>query len=415
MQYVAAIASRYGALAIQFLLVLLVTHALPQEMAGQYFVAFGLVATLFCITGLGLPDGLVKTIGDQIADGNLGLIRSALWRTLLVGGLSGVLLFGLGAAVSVIFGAAPVLAGLTATWCLLYGLVFVVAQCLVALRHSGLGSFFFYSSTNIFYLLTSIPYLLLAQDPQLDRLLSLSLLAATLSLALALGALWRLTRQLPQSDEKAELRAAFEIGGFIAVSRFLQSALFWIPVWVTTLYLGEAQAAVIGTAGRLLVAVAAVVAALRFSVRPAIVAAAAANDWPAIERTGRKIALFASASTVCAMFGTWLLGQWAIAMLFEPGYAAVWPVLLVLLLGALGETIGGPVDEVLKLTGYGKVVLFGLIATALGETLLAVLLSPFGLLGIASAQAAAFWLMYAFQIFYLNRVRCVLIIPWRFK
>ncbi|WP_122519420.1 lipopolysaccharide biosynthesis protein [Pannonibacter phragmitetus] len=411
MQYVAAIASRYGALAIQFLLVILVTHALPQDMAGQYFVAFGLVATLFCITGLGLPDGLVKTIGDQISDGKLGLIRSALWRTLLVSGLSGLFLFGLGAAVSVFFGANPVLAGLTATWCLLYGLVFVVAQCLVALRHPGLGSFFFYSSTNIFYLLTSIPYLLLARNPQLGGLLSLSLIAATLSLALALGALWRRTRQLPPSDERAELRAAFEIGGFIAVSRLVNAAIYWVPVWAAGLLLTSTDAAIMATAGRLLIGVTAVVAAVRFSVRPSIVAAAQAGDWARIEGQGQRIALATTTLTSIALVGCYAIGEPILQIFFPPEYASSWIILIILLIGALSEAAGGTVDEILKMTGHSIFVLLALIWVVIFEAILCFMASNFGLLGISSAQSFSFFLYYSLLIIFLYKKKGILILP----
>ncbi|CAD7026863.1 hypothetical protein RHAB21_01307 [Pseudorhizobium halotolerans] len=412
MQYVAAISARYGALAIQFLLVLLVTDALPQDEAGKYFVAFGLATTLYCLPGLGLPDGLIKTVGLQLSNGSRFSIKTTLWRTISYSFISGAALLATGFYLGIVLGIDPQYALLTTIWCLSFGFLFVVTQCLVSLRRAGLAAFFFYTSTNIFSFFTSIPYLILKADPQLSVLLALNVVAASLSLVFALGALWRHTRRLPHTSGSAELRSVLQAGWFIAVSRFLQSALFWIPVWVATLCLGEAEAAVIGTAGRLVVAVAAVVAALRFSVRPAIVAAAAANDWRAIENTGRKIALFASASTVAAIVGTWFSGQWAIALLFGSDYEAVWPVLMVLLFGSLGETIGGPVDEVLKLTSHGKIVVFGLVATAATEAVLAVLLSPLGLLGIASAQAAAFWLMYSFQIFYLNRVERVLILPF---
>lgn len=409
-RYLIAIGSRYGALATQFILVLLVARTLPQDQAGQYFVSFGLVATVFCLAGAGIPDGLVKTVGEDIASGRVGRIRDAILRGGLISMVTALLGCGFGSIAFLMTGSDSEYVLLTATWCFLYGLVFFAAQGLVALRAAGLGAFFFYSSTNMYLLITSVPYLLFRQDPTLTELMGCTVVAATLSLITALVFLKR-TLALYTGRERADLMPAFRVGRVIALSRMLQAMIYWIPVWVAGALLGPADASVVATAGRLLVAVTAVVAALRFSVRPVIIAAAAEGDWLSIERIGRRIALFTTTLTLLAMLLMYLIGKPILLFLFGAEYLSAWGVLVVLLFGALGEAFGGPVDEVLKMTGHGSAVFLGLVVTVTLETALAIALSSHGILAIAAAQAAAFCVMYGYQILYLRQKRGILIMP----
>lgn len=410
MRYLSAISSRYGALAVQFIIVLLVANRLPQADAGLYFVAFGIVATLFCLVGLGLPDGLVISFGRAISQGRTTAVRDALRRSLLWGGLSALLLFGGGATLAISLGNDVSYSVMTALWGMLYGMVFVAAQGLIALRSAALGSFFFYSATNLFFLFTSVPYLLLSAVPTLQGLMGMTLLASTCAASSAIVTLWRKARPYRGTD-RADLAPPVRAGAVIAVSRMLQSGIYWVPVWIATLLLGSTEAAVIATAGRLLIAVTAVIAALRFSVRPAIVAAEVEGDWSAIERLGRRISMATTVFTLTAMLGLWLIGKPVLGVLLGADYAAAWGVLMVLLIGALGESFGGPVDEVLKMTGDGQVVLRGLIVTVLLEATLAGLLAGQGIIAIAAAQALAFVGLYAYQVYRLSCLRGIRIMP----
>ncbi|MCT4372280.1 hypothetical protein CLG85_018945 [Yangia mangrovi] len=409
-RYIVAIGARYGALAIQFILVLLVARSLPQAQAGQYFVSFGLVATVFCLAGVGLPDGLVKSVGEDLSRQRADRVHDAIVKSGIISAITALTACALGSLVFLATGAQGDYVLLTAVWCFLYGMIFYAAQALVALRSAGLGAFFFYSSTNMYLLMTSVPYLLFWRDPTLTGLMFCTITAATLSLVTALVFLSRALS--PHTGRaKADLGPAFRTGSVIAVSRMLQAMIYWIPVWVCGALLGAADASVIATAGRLLIAVSAVIAALRFSVRPVIVAAAAEGDWPAIERTGRKIALFTTLLTLLAMLLMALIGKPVLLFLLGEEYAAAWGVLFVLIFGALGEAFGGPVDEVLKMTGHTTAVLLGLLVTVVLETALAIFLSPHGTLAIATAQATAFCAMYMYQVLYLQRKRGILIMP----
>lgn len=412
MAYLAALASRYAALAIQFGIVLLVTRTLPQDEAGRYFLSFGIVATLFCLAGGGLPDGLVKTLGEDIAAGRRGAVRRTIHRAGRVTLATGAALVTLAATLAIALGLDATQVGLTALWGLCSGLLFFVAQILVALRHAGAGSFFFYGATNAALLITSLPYLALAARPTLTGLLLATAMASALALALALVTLGRRLRPYP-AQAPGHLLPAFRAGLPMAAARVLQAMLYWIPVWVAGARLGAAEASVLATAGRLLIAVSALIAALRFSVRPAVVAAAAAGDWPEIKRTGRNLSLLATLATLAAMAGLLGFGQPVLTALFGPEYAGTWALLLILLVGALAEAVGGPVDEILKMTGHAPAVLLGLIVAAGVETALALAFAGQGLAALAWGQSLAFCGLYAFQIHYLRRVSGVLILPGR--
>lgn len=414
MKYALAIGFRYGALAIQFLMVLLVTRTLPQAEAGQYFIAFGIVATIFALAGAGLPDGLVKTLGEDIARGRRKHIRSSLVIAGMITFTSSLVVAALAVAFFVAVGGPLNYIGLTAIWGFCYGMVFFAAQGLVALRFIGLGSYFFYTSTNVLLLVTSFPYLLLATDPNLIGLMTSTVCAAGLSMLAACVMLWSKLAVYPAGGS-ADLRPAFSTGSLIALSRMLQATLYWIPVWVAGVMLGAVDASIVATAGRLLIAVSAVIAAMRFSIRPEIVAASVQGDWPRIERTGRNISFVATLATLLAMLGTWYIGRPVIIFLFGSGYTSAWVVLMILLIGALAEAIGGPVDEILKMTGHTPAVLIGLVATVVIEIVLAFMLSKHGISSLAWAQALSFCGMYAFQIAYLYRQHRCIVLPYPYK
>lgn len=410
MRYSLAITARYGGLAVQFALVLLVANTLPPEAAGRYFVAFGLVTTLFCLVGLGLPDGLVIRLGQALAQGQSDVIKDALHQMRCRAVASAVVLFGIGAGAAIWAGQDPVYCALTAIWAGLYGMVFVAAQGLVALRAAAMGAFFFYSATNLALSASAVPYLLLSATPTLGGLMAVTIGAAALAACAGHLVLWQRARRFA-GNRRIDLGPASRAGGLIALSRVLQSMLYWVPVWVTAAMLGSAEAAIIATAGRLLIGVSAAIAALRFSVRPAIVAAAAAHDWSGIEALGRRISLATTVFTLFAIVTLWLFGRPILDHLLGDAYVAAWPVLMILLLGALAEAFGGPVDEILKMTGNSRAVFYCLIVTIAFETVFSVGFAQHGVRAIAMAQVAGFTLLYGCQIVLLWRVRSVVVAP----
>lgn len=408
-RYVAPIAARYGALAIQFLLVLLITRRLSQADAGTYFICFGLVATTFCLAGLGLPDGLVRYCSHAIATGRDQVVRRLVRRVVLLT-VASCLVIGACAAGFLILDGYPVpIVVLGVLWWFCYAIVFLCAQALVGLDRSSIGSFFFYMSSNVCFLVTSVPYLLLTSPTLLGTLIAtvcgagVSMLAAVIYLNLQLRRF--------KGDEDSDLTPLLRTGAVIALSRVLQAMLYWLPVWVAGAALSTSDAGVMGTAGRLLVAVGAVIAALRFTVRPEIVSAAAHGDWERIERTGRTISAVATVATILALAGVAAVGPYAVDLVFGPSYAAVVPLLLILLVGVLGESLGGPVDEVLKMTGRMVPVFVGLLIAVGIEWFGALLAAPHGLYALAWVQAGTFVAMYGYQLLYLWITSSIVVLP----
>lgn len=411
MRYLSPIASRYGAIVIQFLIVIIVARNLDLHEAGLYFVAFGTVATTFTLAGLGMPDGMVKVVANAIATKNCNSVRPSISRAaaITIASSAAVGLVAALFAMAIGFDASFVTA--VACWWLLYCLVFFLSQILVSLHRPASGTFFAYTAINIAYVFTLVPYLALTQSPTAVGAIwagvAGSFIAAVAACIWALKSLSAFSR----SDSDTAEEGMFRLGASLAASRFLQASLAWIPVWTTAYFLGAEQAAVYSAAGRLMVAVTAVVASLRFAVRPEIIRSAANNDWRSIERLGRVISLGSTALAVLALLAVAILGNFIIPIVFGPDYVRAVPILLILLIGAVGEGIGGPVDEVLKMTGHQTFVLLTLVVAACCTLLLSAVLSGGGAIVVAAAPAFTFCGMYMCQIIYLYRQTGVLIAP----
>ncbi|MFZ2981711.1 MAG: hypothetical protein WA085_11830, partial [Sphingobium sp.] len=169
------------------------------------------------------------------------------------------------------------------------------------------------------------------------------LAAATVSGASAM-ALWALVLTLrsggrPRFRLSPALRQV-AIGIRLAIARTLYGVGLWLPTFLAGILLNPADAGILGTAGRLSVAVSAAMAAVRFSIRPAIVRAAQRDDMDAIAALCGRLGTISLALCIVAMTATLLVGRPAIALAFGPGFDAVVPVLAILLLAVAIECFG---------------------------------------------------------------------------
>lgn len=407
----AAMFSRYGALATQFVIVVLIARCLPQADAGVYLLMFGAVTTTTVFAGFGAPDGLVKHVPELVAHGRRGAVRAAVLRAAVMTALGGgVLLAGL-VGLGLWRGIALPIVATGALWWAGYSIVFFCGQALVALGLEVLGAFVFYALNNLLLVVTTIPYLLFATHPDGLGALCTSVLASALASLVGLAFVARTLAKFP-SDGRQPGAGDARLGLMIATARMFQAALYWVPAWVVAARRGPAEAAVMGTAGRLLIAATAVIAVFRFTLRARIVAAGARGDKVAIEAMARAAATISSICALVALVAVMAIGGPLVALVFGDSFRPAAMVLGVLLVGALGESIGGPVDEVLKYQGYAVPVLVGLIVTVVVETVLAWVLAPHGALAAAWAQAIAFCGMYAFQILLCHRRLGILILPY---
>jgi O-antigen/teichoic acid export membrane protein len=410
MQYALAILSRYGAIGIQFIIVVLVARILNPIDAGAYLALFGLIGTSFTLFGAGIPDGLVKAVSTKVAQQSYGGITLGILRAGIVASALSLAAGCLAATTLIYIGYAPNIAMIMLVWWLAYGMTFFCAQSLVALHRAAVGSFFAYSAINIVYLVTSVPYLLFAAQPHLSGLLMSS---AAASFFAACTSIVILKRSCPPNDgaKPFPLRPMWLPGISMACSRFLQASLAWLPVWVIAIGLGSADAALYGAAGRLVVGVTAVIASLRFAVRPAIVRNFVRDDWSAIESLSRGIAVASVVPTLIAIAAVYWAGDFLLSRLLGLAYEESSGILLVLLLGALAEAIAGPVDEILKMTGATRFVLGSLLIALTLEFVLSWALLRYGIQMVAVAPVVAFATMYFSQIVYLRRLRGILVYP----
>ncbi|MCV6628019.1 MAG: hypothetical protein OIF38_18140, partial [Cellvibrionaceae bacterium] len=99
----------------------------------------------------------------------------------------------------------------------------------------------------------------------------------------------------------------------------------------------------------------------------------------------------------------WLLGA---------EYAPVVPVLGILMFGVLGEAFGGLSDEILKMTGAAKIVLWSLLGAMLCQVAAGLLLASSGPACLAWGTAVAFGLQYVWQTLWLSRRTSIAILPF---
>lgn len=407
-----ALISRYGALAAQFLIVVLVARGLPKADAGSYLLVFGAVTTTSVFAGFGTPDGLVKAIPELLGQGASAAARAAVARSAWFTAWTSLMIVGLGTVAGLLRGMEPIIVVLAGLWWLAYAAVFFCGQTLVALRHEAKGAFVFYALNNLLLLITTAPYLVFARHADVAGALHASVAAGVIAALTGAFLVRRAMRPLASEGPAVARIATQRLGLLIAAARVLQAMLYWVPAWAVAAASGPADAAIMGAAGRLLIAATAVIAVFRFTIRGRIVAAGARGDKAAIARMARGSATVATMVALVALALVLAFGESVIGLLFGAGFREAAPVLAILLIGAIGESVGGPVDEVLKYQGQARAVLYGLIVTVAAEILLAWLLAPHGAQAAAAAQAIAFCGMYAFQILYCRSRLGILILPY---
>lgn len=405
--------ARYGSIAVQLFVVLAATRTLSIDDAGAYFSVSGIVLTTYFLAGVGLPDGLVKTAPGLFAQGQLGHASFQLRRgvlisvaTLPIGG------FLCATAVGLLWSdfTTALLAG---CWWIAYGAILVGSQAIVALGHGAVGAGIFYSAANLGLAVVLLPASLVVGHFTLNELLSISAIAVgAMGAATLIYSFARVQRETERETVRTSLRDAWKQGALIAVGRAVQAALIWSPVWVAGVFLGAADAALVGLASRLMSAAAALIASIRFSVRPELSRLAALDRWHEIGALSSRIAFVATAFALGLAVLVGASGWLALPALFGPEYRGSGLVLLLLLIATLGESFGGPVDEVLRMSGRAGFVLAtqaaALVAGVIAECAAAAL---GGVLAVSLIYGLVFIAMYAVMVGAVYRQRGVLIAP----
>ncbi|MEH3067209.1 MAG: hypothetical protein PGN15_03825 [Aeromicrobium erythreum] len=409
---------RYAAIAVQFGLVVLVAQRLPLADAGVYFTLFGAVTVSSMLVGIGAPDGLVRLLPVIVDPGRRGttgnkMLRRAV-RVSRLTGIAGGLLVAVYCLASMGSSFVAVGAGI---WWLGYSQVFLAAQILAGLNRAALAAFFAYSATNFAYCLTLVPYLVLAERPTLGGVVAL---AAAPTVAVAVVGHCMVRRALrgggpveavghdpgtpPEVAPGARASAAgvWHVGIPIMLTRIMQASLPWLPVWFLSAFASHEQAAVYAAASRLVVAVTAVIAALRFAVRPRIVRLFSEQEVEQIAKIARGASVASAVGPTIGLFCMLTVGEPLITTVLGQRYSGTSEVLTILLVGVLAECVGGVADEILKMTGLTSIVLMSLALAVGVQCAGGIVFGADGAVSMAWTTVVAFATQYVIQLVYLQ-------------
>lgn len=113
-----------------------------------------------------------------------------------------------------------------------------------------------------------------------------------------------------------------------------------------------------------------------------------ANEIPEMIRVAKKSARLIFWLTMPVFVALVVGGRWILS-LFKPEFAVAYPALLVLVVGQFVNSISGSTEQLLNMTGGQKILRNIMVAAALGNVALNVLLTPrWGIMGAALAAAA---------------------------
>jgi O-antigen/teichoic acid export membrane protein len=356
-KYIVPVVSRYGAAGVQFLLVWIVTRVLSPSDAGHYFVIIGVVLTSCGLAGIGIPDGLVRIVPQIDATGDAEKAASVLrWglRSSLVFIPVGAVLCAV--VIAAYYGSWLVAALAGVVWAG-YAMIVIAAQVTVASGRSSQGTAMFYSAVNFGQLVVTVPLIATLGLDRIESVLLSTVAGTSLAAFLCIAAAWRISRHGAVAPNEYGFRVVWRQGAPMTASRVVQACLVWSPVWIASVTLGAAAAGQVGLASRLAVAVGALIAAVRFAIRPRLARLSALGNWQDIERAVSKIALLATALAMCAAATAALVGVPIISAVFGADYGEAAPLTALMLVGTIGESIGGPVDEVLKMSGKAALLL----------------------------------------------------------
>jgi O-antigen/teichoic acid export membrane protein len=345
------------------------------------------VLPTYPLLGLGASETFVRDASRHLQRGRTDAVAPLVGATLTAA-------LGMAACVALVGGvlvwllplsaATTTLATFAVAFFIANGLTFNAAQLLLGGGFQALGSFFFYPAVNLSLLTSSVPYVVFTETPTFRGVAVATSSAALLIAAAAILLVVYLVR--PAWAGVATMRHLVRIGIRLSSARVLVHAGNWLPTFLAGVVLAPVQAGYIGTASRVAVAVGAVNGAVRFAVRPAIVRAFERQDHDAIKETCGRLATATFGIACMALAVSALAGHTLIAFAFSRDLESAAPLLTILLVGVACEAFGGPVDEILKMTGNEKRVLAILAAGVASAALAIFLVAPLGVTAMAWVQ-----------------------------
>lgn len=346
---------RYGGIALQFLILLILARHLNPDDYGRYMMVLSAVLPTYFLLGFGVSETFVRDAPKLADSAQVGVLVGAT-LAVAVGAAIGIAL--LGGLLVWLLPLDTATAGVVAfvlAFFVANGLMFNGAQLLLGAGSQKLGAFFFYPAVNLSLTLSVVPYVVFATAPTFE---GVAVATSSASLVIAVLALVLVARHVrPRWPRLPVVWHLVRVGVRLSAARALYSAGIWLPTFVAGVVLAPTQAGYLGTASRLAVAVGAVMAAVRFAIRPSIVRAFEREDRYAIKVLCGRLATVTSSFACLALVVSELAGHRMISLTFGTGFASVASLLTILLVAVAIEACAGPVDEVLKMTGQENRVL----------------------------------------------------------
>jgi len=382
-----AVALRYGSIAVQFVVLAILARHLALDDYGRYMLVLGAVWSTYTLLGLGVSETFVREAPkhmqrgrpDEVAALVGGTVTVALGTAAFVVLAGGVLVWLLALDPATTTLVVFILAFVVAN-----GLVFNAAQILLGGGFDALGSFFYYPAMNLSLLMSSVPYVVLAETPTFQGVAIATSSAGLLTAAIAI--LLAVCRIRPAWASVSTMRRLVRIGIRLSFARAMGYVGVWLPTFLAGVILAPAQAGYLGTANRLAFAVGAVTAAVRFAVRPAIVRAFDQGDRDSIKATCGRLATVTFFIACLAIVVSAVSGGSILRIAFGPDLVSAAPLLTILLLGIAFEAFCGPVDEVLKMTGHENRVSTILMVGVATSTVTIFVVAPLGVAALAWVQ-----------------------------
>lgn len=384
-----------ASLVLGFLVVLVLARVLGEDGYGLYAVIFAWVTVLSIPAQFGLPNLVVREtarIGVSAHPGAVrGLWRRAIWVVLVASAV--ILVAALGWAQ--VGGLSPLTQA-----ALLAGLLLIPLRAMAGVFSAGLRGLGrvitgqlpeFVLRPGLFLVLVGGAVWLAAGAALTARdALWLHLAAAGVALVFAMVMLARHAPARGEGDGNPLGLHAMLVSsgtlGLIAGAQVLNQNLDVIMLGALS---DTATAGVYKVAASTAILATFALQAINQVLMPRIAAAHARGDRAAMQRLARKSARLILLSAVLATVVLVVMGEWLLGQAFGAGYAAGYPVLVILLVGQLGNALCGSVISILNMTGHERDTLAGVVvACVLNVALNAVLIPLYGAMGAAIATAA---------------------------
>ncbi|WP_168141784.1 lipopolysaccharide biosynthesis protein [Mycolicibacterium frederiksbergense] len=397
-------ALRYSGIALQFGILLVLARNLSAEDYGRYMLVLSAVLPTYFLLGFGLSESFVRDASRLAERRNADAVKPLAGAVLLVsiGCALGVAIIGslLYLSLPLSVPTSTVLAFAVAFF-IANGLMFNSAQLLLGTGSETLGAFFFYPAVNISLALSAAPYVLASGEPTLTGVAATTSAAALIIAIAAVVVAFKRTR--PRRPSRGDINQLARTGIRLSLARALYAAGLWLPIFIAGVLLSPAQAGYLGTASRLAVAIGAIMAAVRFAIRPAIARAFERQDRHAIKLACGKAATATLCVSIIALAVSIPMGETLISATFGSTFAPAATLLTILLIAIVIEAAAGPVDEVLKMTGQERrVVSIFFIAVPLATAALIVAAHQ-GVTAMAWVQVGYTFVVFAAMVVLVRR------------